>query len=121
MEKGSAGAGKGISVLGARLPITLSSLRSTDAQPQTQSCHSPLLVGVADHHLAGGQDLGVREHLFCFAKQIAIRRHAFESWRERGVMQSDDIDRVFLFTIWYLQGFRVFDRKRNPPLLSLNV
>lgn len=97
MEKGSAGAGEGISVLGARLPVAVSSPRSTDAQARTQSCRSPLLVGVADHHLAGGQDLGVREHLFCFARQIAVWRHAFESWRERVVMQSDDIDRFFLF------------------------
>lgn len=71
MEKGSAGAGRGISALGARLSITTSSLRSTDAQTHARSCRSPLPGGVADHHLAGSRDLGVRAHLFCFAKQIA--------------------------------------------------
>lgn len=72
MEKGSAGASRGISALGARRPITTSFRRSTDAQTQTRSCRSPLLGGVADHHLAGSRDLGVWAHLFCLAKQIAI-------------------------------------------------
>lgn len=83
MEKCSAGASKGISVFGARLPIARPALRSTDAQAQSRSCCSSLL-GVADHHLAASQDLGVREHLFWFAKQIAVWRRAFESWRVRG-------------------------------------
>lgn len=95
-RKAAQGLAIGVSVLGARLPITLPSLCSTDAQAQTQPRHSPLLVGVADHHLTGRRDLGVREHLFCFAKQIAILRRAFESWRESRVMQSDNIDRFFL-------------------------
>lgn len=123
-RKAAPGAGEGISVLGARLPVAVSSLRSTDAQARTQSCRSPLLGGVADHrHLAGGRDLGVREHLFCFARQIAIWRHVFESWRERGGDAIGWHRQGFfvLFTVWYLEGFRVFDGKRNSPLLSLNV
>lgn len=108
------GAGTGVSVGAARLP--------SPAAARGRTRPGPDRAGVAGQHLAGGRDLGGREHLFCFAKQIAIWRYAFGFWRERGggVMQSDDIDRVFLFAIWYLEGFRVFVEKRDPPLLSLN-
>lgn len=79
MEKGSAGLAE---AFGYWEHVSHpSALRSTDAQTQPRSL--PLLGAAADRHLAGGQDLGVREHLFCFAKLIAIWRHAFESWRER--------------------------------------
>lgn len=73
------GAGRGVWVLGARLPsVCPPQHRCADTAPVL-----PLLGAAADRHLAGGQDLGVREHLFCFAKLIAIWRYAFESWRER--------------------------------------
>lgn len=38
-----------------------------------------------------------------------------------GVMQSDDIDRVFLLSIWYLEGFRVFEKKKNSSPQSSNA
>lgn len=36
-------------------------------------------------------------------------------------MQSDDIGRFFLLSVWYLEAFRMFEKKRNPPLQSLNA